>query len=104
MRSRLIELRERRAALVARAGLEREALEGCLARTDVVQGWIERGRHLGCALLGRPWLVAVAVALFVALRPRRALKWVATAWSVARLARNVRRWWRRLAPQTARAP
>lgn len=103
MRSRLIELRERRAALASRADLEREALEGWLARTDVVAGWIESGRHLGRAVLSRPWLVAAAVGLIVALRPRRTLKWIATGWWLARFARNVWRAWQRLAPQTARA-
>ncbi|MEW5862884.1 MAG: hypothetical protein AB1773_04730 [Pseudomonadota bacterium] len=103
MRSRLIELRERRAALAARARMEREALEGWLARADVVAGWVGAGRDLGRAVLRRPWLVAAAVALLVALRPRRTLKWIATGWWLARSARKVWRAWQRLAPQTARA-
>jgi hypothetical protein len=103
MRARLIELRERRAALAARAAREREALEEWLARADIVERWIGAGRDLGRAVLRRPWLAAAAVALLVALRPRRALKWIATGWSLARLARNLWRWWRRLAPPAAPA-
>lgn len=103
MRARLIALRERRAALAARAEREREALDAWLARADIVQGWIGAGRDLGRAVLRRPWLVAAAVALLVALRPRRAFRWIATGWSLARLARNLWRWWQRLAPETARA-
>ncbi|MDW8468140.1 MAG: hypothetical protein RML56_03085 [Burkholderiales bacterium] len=98
IRARLVALRERRAALRARAAAEREALEALLARTDVAARWIALGRELGRALLARPWLVASAVALAVALRPRRALRWAAAVWSAVRLARGVLRAWRRLAP------
>ncbi|MCX7960956.1 MAG: hypothetical protein N2653_05185 [Burkholderiales bacterium] len=98
IRARLLAARERRAALCARAAAEREALEALLARTDVALRWIALGRDLGRALLARPWLVASAVALAVALRPRRALRWAAAAWSAVRVARGLVRAWRRFAP------
>lgn len=97
MRARLIDLAERRARLTGRAGAEREALAALVARGEAAAAWLETARNLFAELKRRPLLVAAAVALVTALRPRRVLKLLAGGWSLWRLYRNARRWWMRVA-------
>jgi len=98
MRERLIGLRERRAMLLERAAAEREDLALWLARSDAIGGWIHRGAAFAAALRRRPWWVAGGVALLVAMRPRRALRWAVRSWSLWQLYRRGRALWRRFAP------
>jgi YqjK-like protein len=91
-RERLIALRERRAELVARAGAEREAIAGLLARTDVASRWLEAGIAAGAELRRHPAWIAGGVALLLVLRPKRVLKWVASGWSLWRVFRGARAW------------
>lgn len=86
----LIELAERRERLIAksanlRAGFADEArpLKRALAVADKgVEGFHYLQQH--------PGVVAAAVGLFVALRPRRAISWATKGWSAWRIYRNVR--------------
>ena len=98
MRERLIALRERRAGLILRAASGRSELAGWLARSDIVSRWIGTGLSLLNELKRHPLWIAGAVALLVALRPKRVLGWAATGWSLWQLVRRTGAWWRRLAP------
>ena len=100
---RLIELRERRAHLVERAQGERERLAALLSRADPVLSWLEVGRRVLDEARRRPLIVLAGVALLVALRPRRALKLLASGWSLWRIYRRARRWWALAAPIAAGA-
>lgn len=103
MRARLIALRERRTQLTERARGERERLAALLAQADAVSAWIDLGRRMLDEAKRRPLAVAVGAALLFALRPKRALKWLASGWSLWQLYRRARRWWLRFAP-AAEAP
>ena len=105
MRESLIAIAERRTRLLARAQTERELLAAQLQPTDgaallvqsalrVAQRALERSRQ-------HPLFMTALVALLVALRPRRALSWLARGWSLWRLYRGAQRWWRQ---NVGRAP
>ena len=96
-RARLIRLAERRARLVERAKAERESVAALVARADDAASVLGTVRRLLEELRRRPLIVAAGAAFFIALRPRRALKWLARGWSLWRLYRGARRWWLRLA-------
>jgi hypothetical protein len=98
MRERLIELRVRRASLVARAEAERSVLEGWLGRTDRWSRWAGAGASLLGELKRSPLVIAGAAALLFALRPKRVLRWALRAWSLWQVVRRARAAWRRLAP------
>lgn len=101
MRTRLVQLAERRARLLERAGAERESLAAMVARTDAAAGFasgtLAAGRRMLDELRRRPLLVAASVGLLIALRPRRALAWALKGWSAWRLYRGAQRWWQRWA-------
>lgn len=96
-RERLIQLAERRARLVERARAERESLAALIGRTDEAASWLATGRKLLDELRKQPLIVAAGAAFLIALRPRRALGWIAKGWSLWRLYRGARRWWLRFA-------
>ncbi len=100
MRARLLALAERRARLAERAQSERATLSDLITPLDGAAAtaaslWRGGKRALDEARR-HPLLVAAGVALLVALRPRRALSWLARGWSLWRLYRGARGWWRRL--------
>lgn len=101
MRERLVALAERRARLIVRAQAERETVAALLARTDGVASLavsVIRTARRALDLAGRhPLIVVAGVALLVALRPRRAITWLARGWSLWRLYRGARGWWLRFA-------
>jgi hypothetical protein len=77
---------------------EREQLAVQLARADAALAWLERGRSALEAARRQPLLLAAAVLLVMAWRPRRVLKLLASGWSLWRLYRQAQGWWQRLAP------
>ena len=101
MRERLLALAERRAHLAARAQSERESMAALIARTDTVASLAVSLLQLARRLLEQgqrhPLIVVAGVALLVALRPRRAITWLARGWSLWRLYRGARGWWLRFA-------
>lgn len=108
MRERLIALRERRAGLIVCAEIERGELSGWIARTDTVSRWADTGIRMFRELKRHPLWIAGAIALIFAIRPARtirwAARWAATAWSLWRLVRRLRRahaWWQRVAAPAA---
>jgi hypothetical protein len=96
MRARLIALAERRALLLHRAQSEREHVAALVTRADAALAWVDKGRRVLQELGRHPLIVVAAVALLVALRPRRALKWLASGWTLWRLYRQANLWWQRL--------
>ena len=96
MRARLIALAERRAQLQLRAQSERESVALLVTRADGALAWVDKGRRALQELGRRPLIIIAAVALLIALRPRRALKWLASGWSLWRLYRQASFWWQRL--------
>jgi hypothetical protein len=101
MRERLVALAERRAHLVARAQVERATIGALLARTDgaaSLAASVIRTARRALDLAGHhPLIVVAGIALLVALRPRRALTWLARGWSLWRLYRGAHGWWLRFA-------
>ena len=96
MRARLIALAERRALLLHRAQSERENVAALVTRADAALAWVDKGRRVLQELGRHPLIIVAAVALVVGLRPRRALKWLASGWSLWRLYRQARLWSQRL--------
>ena len=102
IRERLLAVREKRAALIAQAGRQRAELHALVRRTDAAAVWVERAR----ALLERAWAhpvwLAAALALLVALRPRKTLRWAATGFSLWRSWRGLKAWAERLSASAQR--
>jgi len=101
MRERLLALAERRARLSARAQSERESMAALIARTNTVASLAVSLLHAARRVLEQgqrhPLIVVAGVALLIALRPRRAISWIAKGWSLWRLYRGARGWWLRFA-------
>lgn len=96
-RAKLLELAERRSRLIERARVQREQFGRGLAASDAAAAVLERAFRIVGEIRRQPLVVAAAVALLVALRPRRAFGWLAKGWSAWRLYRGARRIWQRLA-------
>ena len=100
-RSRLLAIAERRALLKARAQAERESLAALAARADgagrLAGSVLAAGRRMLEEMRRQPLLVVAGAALLVALRPRRAFKWILKGWSLWRMYRGAQRWWQRVA-------
>ena len=103
-RAKLLVLAERRSQLSERARTQREQLARSLAGTDAAADLLARAFGVIQGIRQQPLVVAAAVALLVALRPRRALGWLMKGWSAWRLYRGARRLWQRLAAGGAAAP
>ena len=82
IRERLIALREARALLMARAGRQREEMYAGVERAEFATAWFDRVRSILLGMREHPLWVAAGVALLVALRPRKALRLLATGYSV----------------------
>ena len=90
-RARLLELAARRARLQEQARAEREKLAALLGRADEASALVQRVRRLLAETGRQPLLVVAGAAFFIALRPRRAFKWLARGWTLWRLYRGARR-------------
>ena len=105
MRERLLALAERRARLVARAQNERAAINALLAPADgaasMAVSFFRTARRALAQARNHPLIVIAGVALLVALRPRRAVTWLARGWSLWRLYRGAHGWWLRFVAATA---
>ena len=91
MKQRLTLLAERRRRLVAQAAAQRTALAHDLqpwrARLALVDQGVAVFRYVG----RHPALIVGAALLLVALRPRRAGKWLQRGWLAWQLGRRLRR-------------
>jgi YqjK-like protein len=86
--SRLDEILEKRARLLAEAQAQRNAFAGEVFRCRGVLAVADRGFAWAGWLRARPYLAVAAAAALAALRPGRALGWSAqllTLWKVGRL-------------------
>lgn len=99
IREKLLALREQRAQLVAKAETQRDSLQVLIARAERATLWFDQGRALLGRLLAHPVWIAGGIALFVALRPRKALKWFATGIYVWRNWKSLRTWLERFSPR-----
>jgi hypothetical protein len=101
VRTRLLQLAERRAKLTEKARLERESLATLVAHTDGVSDFaasaFAAGRRLMNELRAQPLIATALFALLVVLKPRRALGWAMKGWSAWRLVRGASLWLQRFA-------
>jgi hypothetical protein len=102
MRERLLALRERRSLLVAQAAEQRAGAMKFVERLERATAWYERAKSVVLRLRAHPAWVAGGVALLVALRPRKAFKWLATAYSLWQGWRNLRTTLDRFSPAQPR--
>ena len=87
MNPKLIELAERRAALVARAERQRAELSQALASCRRPLALADQGLAAARYLQSNPMLLGGVVAFLMALRPWRLVKWLPRGWITWRLAR-----------------
>jgi len=88
---RLIALREQRATLIAHASQQRATLDAGLTRLDGLTPWLAYLNKGARYVKARPWWLLGAVALVVAMRPRRSFSWITRGFTLWRL-------WRRAQP------
>ena len=105
IRARLLALAEHRTRLVARAQAERQAIAGLLAPADAASSMAFAVYNLARRVLQEARehpLIAIAggVAL-AAMRPRRAIAWIAKGWSIYRMYRGLLPVWQRFAAGAA---
>lgn len=92
-RDRLLSLTQQRTRLVVRAGVERDHLGAVAARIESKFWWVDAA-HKGVDQVRRhPLLMVAAIALLAALRPRGAVKLLASSWSLWQLYQRARRLW-----------
>jgi hypothetical protein len=87
MNTKLIELAERRATLVAKAEAQRAELSRALASWRSPLGMIDQGIAAVRYLKRYPVILAGIVTLAVVLRPWRVVKWLPPGWLMWRAAR-----------------
>jgi hypothetical protein len=107
MRERLLSLAENRARLRERAQAERDQLAALLAPMDaaasVAASLYRAGQRVAGEARRYPLVAVAGVVLLVALRPRRALAWLARGWSLWRLYRGASGVWQRFAQSAGSA-
>ena len=92
-RDRLIALSQQRTRLVARARVEREHLDAVAARIEASLWWVEVVHKGVDGVRRHPLIVVAGIALLAVLRPRGAMKLLASSWSLWRLYQRARRLW-----------
>jgi len=90
MTNRLIELAERRERLVAKAALQRAELSGHLVPWKSVCAVADKGVSSVRYLQQHPVWVAAALTFVVALRPRKAFRWMSRGWMAWKMVRKLR--------------
>jgi hypothetical protein len=93
MRERLLALAEHRTRLVARAQADRESFAQLLAPTDAMSAMassvFRAVRRIFQEARKYPLLALAGGVVLAAMRPRRAIGWIARGWSFYRLYRSV---------------
>lgn len=92
-RDRLIALGQHRARLIGRARVEREQLDAQIARIESALSWVDVARKGAHEARRHPLIVALAIAVVVAVRPRNAMNLLISGLSLWRLYRRARRIW-----------
>ena len=93
IRARLIAVTQQRALLVGRARVEREHLGAVAARIESKFRWVDSVHNAVDRVRRHRLLLAAAIVLLVALRPRGAVKLLASGWSLWQLYQRARRLW-----------
>lgn len=99
IREQLLQLRERRAVLIARAEQQREVVHGVVLRAEAATAWFDRARVLLGKAREHPVWIAAGVALLVALRPRKSFRLLAAGLSLWRGWRGLRAAFERIGPR-----
>jgi hypothetical protein len=93
MRERLLALAEKRTRLVARAQADRESLAQLLVPTDAMSAMatsvFRAVRRIFQEARKYPLLALAGGVVLAAMRPRRAIGWIARGWSLYRLYRSL---------------
>ena len=101
MRARLLALAERRTRLVARAQADRESVARLLVPVDAASSMVLAAYNLARRALHEavehPFLAIAGGVALAALRPRRAIGWLAKGWSLYRMYRSLLPVWQRFA-------
>jgi len=92
-RARLIALTQQRTRLVGRARVEREHLGAVAARIESKLWWVDAAHNGVDRVRRHPLLLVAGIALLVVLRPRGAVKLLASSWSLWQLYKRARRLW-----------
>jgi hypothetical protein len=92
-RGRLIALGQQRARLIGRARVEREHLDTQVTRIESALSWVDVARKGVHEARRHPLIVALAIAIVVAVRPRNAVNLMISGLSVWRLYKRARRLW-----------
>jgi YqjK-like protein len=87
MNTKLIELAERRAALIARADAQRKELSQALAPWRGPLSIMERGAEAIRSVKKHPELLAGLAVFAAVLRPWRLVRWLPPGWAIWRIAR-----------------
>jgi hypothetical protein len=87
MNEKLIELAERRTALIARAEAQRQDLLQALAPWRRPLMLLEKGAEAVSSLKKHPEMAAVLVVFLAVFRPWRFLRWLPPGWAIWRFAR-----------------
>jgi YqjK-like protein len=90
MSEKLTRLAKRRAALVARSAHQRETVARAAEAWHKPLALADRGISALGHLVKHPLLMAGSVAVVVALRPRKILRWAQRGWLAWRIVRGVR--------------
>jgi hypothetical protein len=93
MRERLLALAEHRTRLVARAQADRESIARLVAPSDAMSAMASSAfqvvRRIFREARKYPLLAIAGGVALAAMRPRRAIGWIAKGWSLYRLYRSV---------------
>jgi hypothetical protein len=92
-RGRLISLGQQKARLLGQARIEREQLGAQVSRIEASLSWVDVVRKGVHEARNHPLIVALAIAVFVAVRPRNALNLAISGLSLWRLYHRARRVW-----------
>ena len=92
-RARLIALTQQKMRLVGRARVEREHLGAVAARIESKFWWVDAAQKGVERIRRHPLLLTAGIVLLVALRPRGAVKLLASSWSLWQLYQRARRLW-----------
>ncbi len=89
MNSRVIELAERRATLIARAATEREELSKALTTCLKPLAAAQHGLDMARRIWSHPELIAGAIALLTMFRAWRVARWLPPGWAIWRVVRII---------------
>lgn len=107
MRARLLALAEHRTRLVARAQADRESVARLLAPVDAASAMALAVYNLARRALREarehPLIAVTGGVALAAMRPRRAIAWIAKGWSLYRMYRGLLPVWQRFSAGAAPA-